>query len=65
MKMNADGSRLQKMEGVNATPVKYSTKAGKLAYIKSEDENQLVFYDLKNKSQTVVLDGAKLNYLFD
>lgn len=64
MMMNADGSKRQKIEGINATPVKYNAKANKLIYIKSEEENKLMLFDWKKKTATEVLDGTKLAELF-
>lgn len=60
MMMHSDGNNKQKIEGINATPVKYNAKAGQLAYIKSEEENKLILFDWKKKTAAEVLDGTKL-----
>jgi Tol biopolymer transport system component len=64
MMMSADGSKREKIEGVNATPVKYNAKANKLIYIKSEEENKLMLFDWKLKTARELLDGTKLAALF-
>lgn len=64
MMMNMDGSERQKIEGINATPVKYNAKAHKLIYIKSEEENKLMLFDWKKKTARELLDGTKLAELF-
>lgn len=63
--MDADGTNRQKIEGVNATPVKYNAKANKLVYIKSEEENKLMLFDWSTRSAIELLDGTKLANLFD
>jgi Tol biopolymer transport system component len=64
MMMDADGSSRQKIEGVNATPVKYNAKARKLIYIKSEEENKLMLYDWQTKTAMELLEGTILSQLF-
>ncbi len=64
MMIQADGTNRQKIEGVNATPVKYNAKARKLIYIKSEEENKLMLYDWQTKTAMELLDGTKLVKLF-
>lgn len=63
--MHEDGTNRQKIEGVNATPVKYNAKANKLVYIKSEEENKLMLFDWSTRTATELLDGTKLANLFD
>jgi Tol biopolymer transport system component len=63
--MSANGSNRKIIEGINATPVKCNSNAGKFVYVKSEEENKLVIYDWKNKTASEVLDGTKLMSLFN
>jgi Tol biopolymer transport system component len=64
MMMQADGTNRQKIDGINATPVKYNAKANKVIYIKSEEENILMLFDWQTKIATEILDGTKLAGLF-
>lgn len=64
MMMQVDGTNRQKIEGVNATPVKYNAKTRKLIYIKSEEENKLMLFDWQTKTTIALLDGTKLSELF-
>ena len=64
MMMQVDGTNRQKIEGVNATPVKYNAKARKLIYIKSEEENKLMLFDWQTKTAMELLDGTTLAKLF-
>jgi len=64
MMMKADGSKRQKIEGINATPVNYNKKANQFLYIKSEEENRLMLFDRKTNTAIEMIDGTKLGYLF-
>lgn len=64
MMMDRDGKKRQRIEGVNATPVKYNSRANKLVYIKSEEENKLMLFDWSTHAFTELLDGTKLSKLF-
>ncbi len=64
MIMNADGSNRKKIEGINATPVKYNKKADQFLYIKSEEENRLMLFDRKTNTARELIDGTKLGQLF-
>lgn len=60
MMMNTDGSNRRKVEGINSYQVKYNAAAGKLIYVNTETDNNVVLYDWKKKTQTIILDGTKL-----
>ena len=50
----------KKVEGINAEQVKYNAAAGKFVYVNSETDNNVVLYDWKTKTQTIILDGIKM-----
>jgi len=60
MTMNADGSNRRKVEGINSYQVKYNAAAGKLVYVNTETDNNVMVYDWKKKTSTVILDGTKM-----
>ena len=60
MMMNTDGSNRRKVEGINATPVKYNSRAGQLVFITTEEENKVFLFVWKKKIETIILDGTKL-----
>jgi len=60
MMMNTDGTNQRKIEGINSYQVKYNSKAGMFVYVNSETNNNVVIYDWKTKTESVILDGTKL-----
>ena len=60
MLMNVNNRTRKKIEGINSEHVKYNSAAGKLVYVNSETDNNVVLYDLKTKKQTILLDGTKM-----
>jgi len=60
MLMNIKAGDRRKIEGINAEHVKYNTFAGKFVYVNTETDNNVVLYDWKMKTQTIILDGTKM-----
>ena len=65
MLMNSDGSNKRKIGGISSYHVKYNTAAGKFVYVRTETDNNVVLYDWKKKTQTIILDGTKMIVNFD
>lgn len=65
MLMNTDGSNKRKIEGITSYHVKYNPTAGKFLFVNAETNNNVVLYDLKTKTETIILDGEKLLENFD
>ena len=64
MLMNSDGSNKRKIEGINSYHVKYNPAAGKFVYVNTETNNNVVLYDWKKKTSTIIMDGAKIIDIF-
>ena len=60
MLMNSDGSNKRKIKGIKSYHVKYNAAARKFVYINSEADNNVVLYDPKKKTQTIIFDGTKM-----
>ncbi|HJS53858.1 MAG TPA: DPP IV N-terminal domain-containing protein [Chitinophagaceae bacterium] len=60
MVMNTKDRNKTKVEGINSEQVKYSASAGKLVYITTETDNNVILYDWKRKTKTIILDGTKM-----
>jgi Tol biopolymer transport system component len=60
MMMNADGSDRRKVEGINSYQVKYNAAVGKLIYVTTETDNNVILYDLEKKTSAIILDGTKI-----
>ena len=58
--MNVKDRKKRKVEGINAEQVKYNAAAGKFVYVNSEKGNNVVLYDWKKKTSTIILDGKKM-----
>ena len=58
--MNTNDRKRQKVEGINSDNVKYNSAAGKFVYVNTETDNNVVLYDWKKKTQTILLDGTKM-----
>ena len=65
MTIDADGKNKQKIEGIEATDVKYNRKTLRFAYIKSEKENKLMLYDWKTNKVSELLDGTSMLDMFN
>jgi Tol biopolymer transport system component len=61
--MNIDGSNKKKVEGIQSFQVKFSPRAGMMGYIQSDPVNQVVLFDWKKKTNTVILDEAGIKAL--
>ena len=64
MTMRIDGSKKQKLEGINHYQVKFSPAAGLFAYVQEDPENKVVVFDRKKKVSKVLLDGSLIQKLF-
>lgn len=62
--MNVKDRKKRKVEGINAEQVKYNSVAGKFVYVNSETDNNVVLYDWKKKTSTIILDGKKMSDKF-
>ena len=62
--MNVKDRKKRKVEGINAEQVKYNSVAGKFVYVNSETDNNVVLYDWKKKTSTIILDGKKMSHKF-
>ena len=60
MLMNVNDRKKTKVEGINSEQVKYNAAAGKFVYVTTETDNNVVLFDWKNKTQTIILDGSKM-----
>jgi len=60
MMMTTNDGKRKKVEGINSDNVKYNSAAGKFVYITTEANNNVVLYDWKKRTQTIILDGAKM-----
>ena len=60
MMMNTNDRKRKKIEGINSEHVKFNAAAGKLVYINTETDNNVVLFDWKKKTNTVILDGTKM-----
>jgi len=60
MLMNVNDRQKTKVDGINSEQVKYNAAAGKIVYVNSETNNNVVVYDWKMKSTTIILDGTKM-----
>ena len=61
MMMNVNDRKRKKVEGINTEQMKYNSVAGKFVYIiNTETENNVIIYDWKTKTQTIILDGIKM-----
>lgn len=60
MTMNVNDGNRRKIEGITAEHVKYNAVAGKFVYVHTETDNQVVLYDWRTKTQTILLDGTKM-----
>ena len=60
MLMNVTDRKKTKVDGINSEQVKYNAVAGKIVYVNSETNNNVVVYDWKMKSTTIILDGTKM-----
>jgi len=58
--MNLNGSNRRKIEGINSYHIKYNSGAGKFVYVNTESDNNVMVYDWKKKTSTVMLDGTKM-----
>ena len=58
--MNVNDKKKTKVDGINSEQVKYNAATGKLLYVTSETNNNVVVYDWKTKSMTIILDGTKM-----
>jgi len=65
MLMNVTNGTRKKIEGINAEHVKYNSATGKLVYVNSETDNNVVVFDLKTKKQTILFDGTKMIGKYD
>ena len=64
MLMDANGKNRRKIEGINSDQVKYNAVIGKFVYINSETDNNVILYDWKKKTPTIILDGTKMTDKF-
>ena len=55
--MNINDRKKIKVEGIKADQVKYNAAAGKFVYTA---DNNVILFDWKNKTQTILLDGTKM-----
>jgi Tol biopolymer transport system component len=60
MMMNVTNRKKTKVEGINSEQIKYNASAGKLVYVNSEADNNVILYDWKTKIKTIILDGTKM-----
>lgn len=60
MLMNVNDRKKTKVDGINSEQVKYNAVGGKIVYVNSETNNNVVVYDWKMKSTTIILDGTKM-----
>jgi Tol biopolymer transport system component len=61
MLMNVNDRKKTKVEGINSEQVKYNSAVGKFVYIiNAETENNVILYDWKKKTQTIIPDGIKM-----
>ena len=61
MMMNVNDKVRKKVDGINSDQVKYNAAAGKFVYIiNAETENNVILYDWKKKTKTIILDGIKM-----
>ncbi len=60
MMMNTNDRKRKKVEGINSDNVKYNAAAGKFVYITTETDNNVILFDPKKKTQTIILDGTKM-----
>ena len=64
MLMNIKDKSRKKVEGINSEHVKYNPVVGKFVYVNSGTDNNVVIYDWKTKSTTIILDGSKMTDKF-
>ena len=60
MLINVNDKVRKKVDGINAEHVKFNSAAGKFIYVNTETNNNVVLYDWKTKTQTIILDGIKM-----
>ncbi len=58
--MNINDKSRKRVEGINSEHVKYNAFTGKFVYVNSETNNDVVLYDWKTKSTTIIIDGTKM-----
>jgi Tol biopolymer transport system component len=58
--MNVNNRKKTKVDGINSEQVKYNASAGKLVYVNSETDNNVILYDWKTKIKTIIFDGTKM-----
>ena len=64
MTMKIDGSKKQKLEGINHYHVKFSPAAGLFAYVQEDPENNIVVFDRQKKTTKVLVDEGTIKGLF-
>jgi len=60
MLIDTNGKNRRKVEGINSEQVKYNAATGKFVYVNSETDNNVILYDLKKKTNAIILDGTKI-----
>ena len=60
MMMNVNDRKKKRIEGISAEQVKYNIASRSFVYVTTETDNNVILYDWKKKSKTIILDGTKM-----
>jgi len=60
MMMNVNDRKKKRIEGISAEHVKYNIASGNFVYVTTETDNNVILFDWKKKTKTIILDGTKM-----